>query len=305
MPATLSPLLVQGVLFGLLAALGHAIAFVVSRRYIVLGFGSSLKLIVISHVMMGLLGAALLPLIWAPELGNLHAWLPPAVGACLTYLVGQVLFLLALRCTAASRLVPLLGLKVVAVIPVAFVLLHTTLGWPQLVAVALSLAAGAMLHHIGGRLPWQSLILILMAVCCFAFSDVFIVILVPRIGSGFMGAARSVGLVYGICGLLALPLLLWRGGYGPSDWLAVTPYVACWLPSMYLLFACLALCGPVLGNIVIGTRGLFAIVLGALLASRGLVHIESRVTVDIVVRRIAAAVLMILAIALYGLGMNP
>jgi len=142
-------------------------------------------------------------------------------------------------------------------------------------------------------------------VCCFALSDVFIVILVPHLGTGFAAAARSVGVVYGICGLAALPLLPWQGSRRQADWLAVVPYVACWLPRMYLLFASLALCGPVLGNIVIGTRGLFAIVLGAILANRGLLHIEHHATADVVLRRAAAAVLMIVAIALYGLGIHP
>jgi len=299
---SISPLLVLGVVYGVLTAMAHAVAFAISRRYIVLGHGSSLRLMVASHAMMGLMAAALLPGIWSPELHNVRAWLPSALGASLTYLVGQALFLLALRHTVASRLVPLLGLKVVAVIPAALILLRETLTWPQVAAVLLSLTAGTMLHHIGGRLPWRSLLLILIAVCCFALSDVFIVLLVPQLGDGFVAAARSVGVVYGICGLAVLPLLPWHGSRRPADWLAVVPYVACWLPSMYLLFASLALCGPILGNIVIGTRGLFAIVLGAILAGRGLHHIEHHASADVILRRIAAAVLMIVAIAVYGLG---
>lgn len=301
MPPTPTSLLVLGIVYGLLAAVAHAIAFVVSRRYIVQGHGSSLRLMVTSHAMMGMLAAALLLPLWSPELRQVRSWGPPALGASLTYLFGQALFLAALKHTVSSRLVPLLGLKVVAVVPVALIFLNETLRWPQAAAVALSLVAGTMLHRIGGRLPWRSLLLILVAVCLFAMSDVFIVVLVPHLGAGFAAAARSVGVCYGICGLAALALLPWQGSRRLRDWLAAAPYVACWLPSMYLLFACLALCGPVLGNIVIGTRGLFAIVLGTILAARGMLHIEHHASRGVVLRRIGAVVLMIVAIAIYGL----
>jgi drug/metabolite transporter (DMT)-like permease len=147
MPSTISPLLVLGIVYGLLTAMAHAIAFAISRRYIVQGLGSSQRLMVVSHALMGLLAAALLPLIWSPELRNIRGWGPPALGASLTYLIGQALFLLALRHTVASRLVPLLGLKVVAVVPAAMVALKTTLDWPQVAAVGLSLVAGMMLHR--------------------------------------------------------------------------------------------------------------------------------------------------------------
>ncbi|MCE9552777.1 MAG: EamA family transporter [Planctomycetes bacterium] len=300
MPPTPTPLLVLGIVYGLLAAVAHAIAFAISRRYIVQGHGSSLRLMVTSHVMMGVLALAVLVPLWSDELLDVRNWILPMLGTSVTYLLGQALFFIGLRHTASSRLVPLLGLKVVAVAPLSLLLLGQKLGWPQLAAVALSLVAGAMLHHIGGRLPWRSLLVTLLAVCMFAVSDVFVFLLVPRLGTGFAASARSVGVCYGFCGLAALPLLPWQGSRRRADWLAAVPHVLIWLPSMYLLFACIALCGPILGNIVIGTRGLFAIVLGALLAWQGMLHLEHHSSRGVVLRRIAAAVLMILAIAIYG-----
>jgi drug/metabolite transporter (DMT)-like permease len=306
MPPTPTPLLLLGIVCGFITAAAHAVAFAISRRYIVLGHGSSLRLMVMSHAMMGPLAIVVLLASWSDELRRVTTWAPLMLGASLTYLVGQALFFISLRRTAASRLVPLLGLKTVAVIPPTMVLLGEKLSWIQGAAVALSLVAGAMLHHIGGRLPWRALLSTLVAVCLFALSDVYIILLVRQMGTGDLAAAaRSVGLVYGFCGLAVLPLLPRLGTRRASDWLAAAPHAACWLPSMYTLFACLALCGAVLGNIVVGTRGLFAIALGAILASRGMFHIEHHASRGEIARRFAAAVLMIAAIAIYGLGKSP
>jgi drug/metabolite transporter (DMT)-like permease len=302
MPHAPPSLLALGILYGLLAAAAHAIAFVISRRYIVQGHGSSLRLMVISHAMMGVLAVTVLLPLWSAELRDVVRWIWPMLGASIAYLMGQGLFFLSLRHTASSRLVPLLGLKVAAVVPASMMLLGQELGRAQLAAVVLSLVAGAMLNQIGGRLPWRSSVWTLVAVCLFALSDVYIVLLVPRLGAGFVAAARSVGVCYGFCGLVALTLLPWQGSRRLDDWIAAAPHAICWLPSMYMLFACLALCGPILGNIVIGTRGLFAILLGMILAARGMHHIEHHVSRGVIVRRFGAAVLMIVAIAIYGIG---
>ena len=304
MPPTPPPMLLLGIGYGLLTAVAHAVAFAMSRRYIVQGHGSSLQLMVTSHAIMGPVALLVMLPFWSDELRNVAAWGPLMVGASFSYLFGQALFLIALRHSVSSRLVPLLGLKVVAVVPASIWVMGVKFGWPQAAAVALSLVAGAMLHHIGGRLPLRSLMLTLVAICLFAMSDVCIVLLVRTLGQGFAASARSVGVCYGFCGLAVLPLLPWHGSRHWSDWRAALPHAACWLPSMYLLFACLGLCGAVLGNIVIGTRGLFAIALGAILAARGMHHLEHHASRGVVARRLAAAVLMIAAIAIYGFGLK-
>ncbi|MCE9546176.1 MAG: EamA family transporter, partial [Planctomycetia bacterium] len=292
-----------GILCGVLAAMAHAIAFAISRRFIVQVHGTSLQLMVLSHALMGPMAAAVLLLtpLHGVEMTDVCRWLPATIGAGGTYLIGQALFFLSLRYVAASRLVPLLGLKVVAVAPISIVMLGAHFGWPQYAAIGLSLAAGAMLHHIGGRLPLSSLAITLFAVCLFAFSDVYIFKLIPLMGHGFAAIARSVCVVYGACGLAALPLLPWYGSRRASAWAAALPHAAIWFPSMFLLFACIALCGPVLGNIAIGTRGLLSIALGSAIAARGLFHLEQHASRGVVLRRLLAAGLMIGAMALYRL----
>jgi len=101
----------------------------------------------------------------------------------------------------------------------------------------------------------------------------------------------------GVAGLVALP---WYGSRRFADWRAAAPYAAIWLPSMFALFGSLALCGAVLGNLAIATRGLFSIVLGVVLARGGFHHLEQHVARGVLLRRLAAAILMMAAIGLFG-----
>ena len=55
----------------------------------------------------------------------------------------------------------------------------------------------------------------------------------------------------------------------------------------------------VFGNVLLSSRGLFAVIIGAVLAHRGWHELEQRVDRATLLRRIAAAVLMTAAIALY------
>lgn len=134
----------------------------------------------------------------------------------------------------------------------------------------------------------------------FAFSDIGIIKLVDACGSGLRGSVCAVCVSYGMCGLTGLAVLPWFGTRRAADWRAAAPYAAIWLPSMFGLFAALAMCGAVLGNIVLSTRGLFSIGLGVLLARGGLHHLEQHVARDVLLRRTGAAVLVVAAIALYA-----
>ena len=68
---------------------------------------------------------------------------------------------------------------------------------------------------------------------------------------------------------------------------------------MILLYFCFAEIGALFGNIVQSMRGLFSIVLGLLLANIGMTDIERRTGAGVVFRRIAGALAMTAAIALY------
>ena len=88
-----------------------------------------------------------------------------------------------------------------------------------------------------------------------------------------------------------------------EGWLRwAAPYAAVWFVAMAALYACFALCGIVLGNIVQNTRGLLSIALGWLVARAGRTDREERVSRAVLARRVAAAALLLAAVALYALG---
>jgi hypothetical protein len=95
------------------------------------------------------------------------------------------------------------------------------------------------------------------------------------------------------------------GAGAPEDrtlqkWKDALPVALTWFAAMIFLFICFRLLGAVFGNIVQSMRGPFSILFGAALAARGHVHLESEVSRWTLARRLAAALLMCAAIALFA-----
>ena len=97
------------------------------------------------------------------------------------------------------------------------------------------------------------------------------------------------------------PLLQSTGCYlvGQACIYAALQYAAAWLGSMVALYACFGTVGVVFGNILQSTRGIMAVVAGALLAQLGWHDLEDRVDRATLLRRLAAAGLMTAAITLF------
>lgn len=290
-----------GVIFGIVAAMAQSIAYIFSRRYIITGHGGALRLLIISHFLMGLAGIPIVAFLWAPGMGDIgHYWLD-ALGAAGFYMIGQAALFLMLRTTDASRIAPLLGLKIVAVAILWIMFMGGELGPWQWAAALLSVAAAFVLNYSGGSLPPRIIAATLFTCFSYSLSDIHIVRLIAALGEpdSFIAGARATSLAYVVCGMMCVPFLYHFGSRRLSDWTNSLPYSVFWLPSQMCLFAALAMAGPVLGNIAIATRGLWSIVLGVALAAMGMVHLERRVQTHVTLRRIVAAVMMIAAIALY------
>lgn len=302
-------MLLLGIILGLVGALGHSFSFIFTRRFMVKGHGSNLRLLVLGHVIMGAVSLITLPLWYHQPLNDYAAWLYLAIAASSFYLIGNAAFFYSLGRIAASRIAPFLGLKVAVVALLSIAFLDMQLQIQHWVAVALSVIAAFLLNRIGGKLPLLILLTLLFAICNFASSDIFIVQLIranenlvhthtDSNWATFISSVRSVGQCYLVCGVIALAFLPKFGSRNKEDWAAALPYGLIWICAMVLFFACLAMCGTVLGNIVTSTRGLTSILLGAAMAKLGLLHLEQHNSKSILIRRFAAAFLMIIAIAL-------
>ena len=291
-----------GIILGLGAAALQSAAYVFTRRYVVLR-GSSVRLLVIAHVIMGVISLALLPLLWDEALKDVGHYAINAIGASGTYMLGQAFLFGTLRYADASRISPLLGLKLVMVAMIWIAMGRESINAWQWSAVGLSVGAAFVLNYSGGSLPLKSIALTLATCLCYAASDVFIVDLVRTVGTpgSFSASMRATCIAYILCGIAGVFMLPKFGSRDSDDWTQAGPFAFTWYACMLCLFAALAMIGPVMGNIVLATRGLFSILLGVILASMGMLHLERKVTGNVLMRRAIAAVMMIIAIAIYGM----
>ena len=308
-----------GVVSGLAAAGFSAVSYLVSRHYGLgqraLGRkGAALRLLAVSHLLMA---AICIPLTWAawpatsPPVQLFAGPLAASVGF---YLLGQTSLFAALKRVEASRMAPLLGLKIVMLaVIVSFVLGHV-LDTRQWLAVALSVAAAVMLQVGRGAVPIGAFGFVLSCCLSFAISDIFIIRLIDGLQAGASTSSVAISrlhagglamaLTYGLCGLLFVPLVVGLRPYTRTDWVAAAQYASAWLLSMVGLYCCFGLVGVVFGNILQSTRGVMSVALGAALAHFGWHELEQRVDRVTLLRRLAAALLMTAAIALYVIDLS-
>ncbi len=295
---------ILGLLAGLLAATGQSLAYVFSRRLVHRGFALA-RLLVMSHLLMGLAVLPLLPFVWTEDFHHPARWFWPVTGTAGFYLLGQIGLFYALRHTQASRVAPLLGLKIVILAVIAAVWLQLPLGPVQWLAVALTTAAAFVLNYTGGANPPRAVAAILLTCLFYSLSDLCIVHLIIGLNSDdnlIMASVRAMILEHLFCGLLAIPLLPWLGSRKVADWRGVTPYATAWLASMFGMFAAIALVQVVLANILQSLRGILSVLFGALIARAGHHHLEAHAPRDVLIRRAIAAVMMTLGVGLYVWG---
>lgn len=312
-----------GILLGLGSAFCSSLAYLASRRFSVRHAGHEpdqprwlgpLRLMVCSHVMLSVLcGAAYLLLMPRGDAvpSNWQWAITTTVFVALFYLTGNTLLFFALRKIEASRISPLLGMKVVLLAFATQFVLKESLIPQQWVAVVLATAAAWVLGSSGGRLPMGTMLLAICSCAGFVTSDLFIKQMWPAwlpAGTGAEDASQlqrvrasitGMALVYVWCGVLAVALLPMAKPWKKTYWKGSAPYAVSWMTAMVCLFSAFALIGIILGNILQATRGLWSIALGVFVVKLGHHHIESHAPLRVVIQRAIAALMMVGAIALY------
>jgi drug/metabolite transporter (DMT)-like permease len=297
-------MIIEGVVLGLLAAVCQSLCYLFSRRFVTRQMNRSSVLFALSHAQMGVLAVALLPFCYNADIWNVRAYAWPLAGSVIFYLTGQAFLFRAVKLTDASRVSPLLGLKLLVLSFTAVFLFSERITPLQWLAVGISLAAAVGLNYSGGGIPRRGLLAIGGACVAYAFSDLSIVamtkVLAPH--HEIRGILLGACLAYVICGGIGALL---TGAGAPEDrtlqkWKDALPVALTWFAAMIFLFICFRLLGAVFGNIVQSMRGPFSILFGAALAARGHVHLESEVSRWTLARRLAAALLMCAAIALFA-----
>ena len=294
----------QGILFGLLAASFQSLCYVLSRIFVTRVGNTPGQLFVLSHVQMGVAAAAALPFLLAggPPVPSGFFW--PLMGAAFFYLAGQVALFRALRTVEASRVSPLLGLKILILALIAAFVLRRPVGGLQWAAVGLSVLAAFVLNYSGRSIPFPAALIVLVCCVFYSVSDLCIRALVDSLEA--VGPFRAIllgcAMSYVLTGIVGVCLLPSCGRTTPAQWKGALPVAATWLLAMVFLFATFRLLGVVFGNIIQSSRGLISIFLGAWIARLGHLHLEGRVGTGVLLRRAVAAALMTAAVALYVLG---
>lgn len=294
--------MIGGILFGLAAACSQSASYVFTRLYVVRRRGTVLRLLALSHVLMGVASVAALPFVIPPRMPAPAQFALPLVGAAAFYLVGQTGLFCLVRHVEASRAAPLLGVKIIVLALIAVLALDRSLASTQWAAVALCAAAALTLNASGTRLSWRAAGWLLLACVAYSLSDLCIERLVHSLqpAEGVHASVLGVAMVYTICGALGLAVLPAAGGVRPlPDWTYALPFAFFWLLAMAFLFACFEAIGAVFGNILQSTRGIISVAIGAGLARAGLHDLEERVGRAVMLRRVLAALMMSGAIWLY------
>jgi drug/metabolite transporter (DMT)-like permease len=300
-----------GMLAGLAAAFFSSVSYLVSRHYGTRQQGGGRRLLLLAHLVMGAIcgpiAVGLLPAGSFAQLVQDPAVSIPCLVSTGAYFLGTSIVFRVLTRADASRLSPLLGLKVIALAVIVSILPGQPLDGRQWLAVGLCGTAALVLQRGGSGLPLASLALLFVGCTCFAVADLGIVALIDGLEQALPVSRLACGnvamtLTYSLGGILVLPLVAgeaWRQPLTSADWRAAAEYSLAWLAAMVALYACIGAVGVIFSTILQSTRGIISIVLGAGLARQGWHELESQVNRTVFARRIAAAVLMTTAIALY------
>ena len=311
-----------GVCCGLGAAVSQSGSYIASRNFTHSRSGdSSLALLVLMHLWLGIMAAITLPFVWTGGV-NWHAIAIPLLAAAVCNVVGQAGLTVAIRLAEPSRVSPLLTMKVF------FPALLTCLVGPpagrsserylsvwQWVAVGLCIVAGVSINRGGGGMRKAALFAVIFTATIFAGSDWCVGLTVggimktPAISSlqSSLLAVSALYLLTSIAGLAMLPTR-WGGSspdrltYPWRDWRDSLPYAAMWYLAMIVLFIAFGEIGVVLGTILQCTRSFITILIGTGLMYLGFEHIEPKQPAKVILGRLAAGVLMSAAILLYMTG---
>lgn len=293
-------LMITGILYGLAAAFLQSCSYVFSRNFVV-RHADPIHLMIYSQVVMGGFAALLLPLTAPPGLFGHADYVLPVVLCAAGYLAGQGSFFMTLRELEASRASSLLGVKLVVLALINLAVFGVAISALQWLAVILCMVAAVMMNFSGGQMSGKA-VLWLFATCVgYSFSDIYGKEAVFHISgdASLASAMTSTALCYLLLGLIAFPAIFFIRR-SRSAFLAAIPFGICWFGAMLVLFGSFALLGVVFGNIIQSLRGLMSIGLGVLLAHGGFTHLEARTGGGVFRRRLASAILMITAIAIYS-----
>ncbi|MDD4871231.1 MAG: EamA family transporter [Kiritimatiellae bacterium] len=292
----------MGIILGIGASLSQSLSYLFSRRFIKECGDDWRLLLAVSHILMGLMSLVILPFLCVrQDFPALKAAVIPAIGTAGFYFTAQAVLFAALKRVEASRISPLLGLKVVVLALLATAMGKQHLHWQNWLAVVMSGSAAFFLNEIGGRIPLKAMVFVTLTVTGYSFSDMnirdMLIVLAP---AGDRGPFIGVCMSYILCGVCGGLMLFKTGLPKRRAWVLAFPHAVAWFASMFLFYWSIVMINLIFASVVQATRGIISIWLGVIVAELGMDHIEKPLSRGVLWKRIAAAVLMVVAIVLYS-----
>jgi len=305
--------MVIGILFGLGTALLNSCGYLFSARFLN-RYNSPIRLLVSGQICMMVM--ALPFMLFLFPFGSLQdpAGFWTAAGCWLVlFFLGQASFFAALRYFEASRLSSLLGLKIIVLAVICFTTQGEKLNLWQWCAVILAAAAGMMINWSGSinRNQFLGWLFVCGTLVCYSVGDINegkMVLHVVNSGySNIYSGVAATSLAYVLLGCVSLPLVFFFR-LTKKQCVTAAPYAGLWLLSQVFLFISFSLLLPVFANVILAIRGLFSVIIGAILPFFGLAKYDSKISAKQWIVRGTAALLMLTAIMLYSFakaGMLP
>jgi drug/metabolite transporter (DMT)-like permease len=253
---------------------------------------------------IAIIQAIVTPLLWIfikPQFPSPSAWIPLLI-SCTTCVAAYLFFYSALHCGDASSVMPIMGSKVIFAGLLAIPLLHEKHNWQVylaavLVAVSIAILGYSPSKNGSSKFPLKPIVL--MTGCSFIFGITDISI---KRSLAYLDSYNFIIYYNVMVGLLTLCIipyirkrkvsLILRG----MD-LQLSFYSAVSLVTSTLLFVImLTMCsGVVIPNILMSTRGIFIVLISAVLTHRGSALLETQ-SKKVYLLRLAASFLIMLSI---------
>jgi drug/metabolite transporter (DMT)-like permease len=296
--------MITGVLFGLGAAFFQSGSYLFSKRYVAAYERGTPGLLVAAHCIMGIFSLALLPMFLPSRMPPVSHIAFPLVCGVASYLAAQASLFLSLTTADASRVSPLLGLKIIVLAAISIAFLGGRFGTLQWSGIAVSLGAALVLGTSGTRLGRQGWAAVAAACFFYSISDLCIRRLIEQFEylGLFRACVLSTCLCYILAGTAAAGCLPFVNVRSARHWRFAFPFAVLWFVGILFLFGCFGSIGVVFGNIVQSTRGVLSVAMGWVVARLGHKHIEEKVTAGVLTVRVVAGAMMVGAIAMFYLG---
>jgi drug/metabolite transporter (DMT)-like permease len=248
--------------------------------------------------------AVVTPLLWIfvpPQFPPSAGWTPLLISCC-TCVAAYLFLYLALNYGDASSVMPIMGSKVIFSGLLAIPMLqekHNWQVWIAAVLVAISIAALTYSPSKSGssRFPLKPIILMTICSLIFGFTDIYIKRALVFVDSySFM---VYYNFIVGVLSLSVIPYLIKRREslvLKGRD-LQISIYSAVALATATLLFVIMfeMSSGVVIANILHSTRGIFIVLISAVLTHRGSTMLETQ-SKSVYLLRLAASGLIVVAI---------